>query len=382
MLNRNQERGRILIIKDKDKPGICVADALRPLAGAQDFDIVTASGKSKLRKMLETISFSAVVIDVGRETGNSLAALRILEGFPDIPIFVFNRFMLPGIEEKTSEYGHCHYFENDEHFDDFTALLLAAMNRKKPGMVQGISLSGFLQMMNSEKWSGRVTVISASGRGIIFLNDGRLVGAGCGELAGHAAWQAMSAWEEIIVETQASQDPLAIPDSLGLTGALALEKDLPRRLDPGNGHPGAAHIELLNISLPGRQIALNLKKLNLALSGIRDILSDWLIRTDIFLSENGRSLAGWNSHPLACSEFAAITRALKNSLQLSGFPALADYYLLNLDDDQFVFIVITDELQWGFQLKDSETLLGLLITIVLPKAIQALAESLAVQGTA
>ena len=39
------------------------------------------------------------------------------------------------------------------------------------------------------------------------------------------------------------------------------------------------------------------------------MLADVALRMDIFLSADGRSLAGWNSHPLACSAFAAITRS-------------------------------------------------------------------------
>ncbi|HSQ35031.1 MAG TPA: hypothetical protein VLQ89_03470, partial [Candidatus Binatia bacterium] len=104
-------------------------------------------------------------------------------------------------------------------------------------------------------------------------------------------------------------------------------------------------------------------------------------RTDIFLSDSSRSLAGWNSHPLACSRFASITRSLIDSLRISGFPRLGAYYLLDLNDDQLLFIVVKDELQWGFLLQGAKKHLGLLLNIVLPRALKALEDSLIVRNT-
>jgi hypothetical protein len=379
MLNREQEPGRILIIQDKGKPGTRVAAALQKLAETLSTEIVTASGQSDLRQMLKTLALSAVVIDVGREIGDTLAALRILAGFSAIPLFIFNSFTLPRIEEKARGYDHIRYFENDLDLDGFISLVLAAVQKKKPGTIQGISLSGFLQLLNSEKWSGQVTVMAQGGKGLLLIRDGRLVDASCGELKGDAAWLEMAAWEEISVETQAKRIPGAFRDGRGKTTALAPMPSPDSRPKVETGRAVAGHIEFLHIRRPDRRISLNLKRINQALAGIRDILAASLLRTDIFLAEDGRSLAGWNSHPLACSQFAAITKSLKESLQACHFPPLRDYYLLDLEADQLLFIVITDDLQWGFLLQGTKERLGLLFNIVLPRAMAALTESLAVE---
>jgi len=261
--------------------------------------------------------------------------------------------------------------------DEFTTRLLAAVNKSRQGVLQGISLAGFLQLMKSEKWSGEVKVIAKSGKGHLMIRNGRLVGAGNGELTGHAAWLAMAAWEEIAVETQTMQIPPSSPGRAKPSPDLALNTHSSK-----NGSGGAGNIDFLHLSLQNKKIVLNLKKISLALGAMRDILSASLLMTDIFLSENGRSLAGWNSHPLACSSFAAITKTLKSSLLLSGFPPLEDYYLLDLDADQLLFIIITDDLQWGFLLRGAKQRLGLLFNIVLPRALAALSGSIAVKSTA
>jgi hypothetical protein len=379
MLTKNQELNSILIFKDKGKPGVRVAAELDKFAKSQRFKIKTATDQSTLRQMLRNHTIGAIVIDVGREIGDTLTALRILEGFPTIPLFIFNGFLLPRIEEKVREYSHIHYSENHKNLDDFISMILAAVHRKKPGIIQGISLSHFLQLMNIEKWSGQVTVSAEGNQGVLLLQDGRLIRAAAGERTGHTAWEEMIVWEKIIVEIFAKQDPPNIPSGTLPTAALTLKKSISSHSGVETDGARDGNIEILHLIRKNRKITLNLKKLNRAVAEIRDIFSASLLRTDIFLAEDGRSLAGWNSHPLACSQFAAITRSLKSSLQISRFPALGAYYLLDLAADQLLFIVVKDELQWGFLLKETKECLGLLLNIILPKALAILEDAVTIQ---
>jgi hypothetical protein len=378
MLTKNREPGQILIFKDKSGPGMGMAARLGKFAGAEHFKIVTAADPSTLRQMLENHAIRAVVIDVGREIGDTLAALRILEGFPTIPLFVFNGFMLPRIEEKAREY--CHYYsENQNQLDEFMSVVLASMHRKQAAIIQGISLSQFLQLMNIEKWSGRVTITAETGQGVLLLQDGRLISAAAGERTGPEAWEEMAAWEKIVVEIFADPLPAGMPGEKSSGAAKRVEKSRPSFPDQEADRSGGGNIESLQLVHENTKVVLNLKRLNLAVAEIRDILSPSLLRTDIFLAYNGRSLAGWNSHPLACSQFAAITQSLKSSLQISRFPALGAYYLLDLEADQLLFIVLKGELQWGFLLKETKERLGLLLNIVLPKALAILDDAVAVR---
>lgn len=379
MSNQDSTLSRILILRDRCKPGMGVAAKLRRFARSGNFLVVTSADMVSLRPILEEQPISAVVIDVGREVGATLAALRILKGFPAIPLFIFNGFLLPRIEEKAKERKRVHYFESQSRWGDFLTLILAAGAEKNRAEGHGISLMQFRQLLNLEKWNGWVTVSSGADQGKLFFQDGRLIGVATDELTGSPAWKRMAAWEKISAETCADKPPIAIAGIKISAGAQASNKtasSLPgKKADPAT----AGNIESLHLVRQNKKIALNLMKLNLGVMEIREALAAQLLMTDIYLSNNSRSLVGWNSNPLACSKFSAITRSLIHSLQTSGFPKLGAYYVLDLDDDQLVFIVVRDELQWGFLLKGVKDRLGLLLNIVLPKALKTLDESLAVE---
>jgi len=374
MLIKNREPSQVLIFKEKSGPGMGVAARLGKFAGVEHFTIVATADPSTLRQMLEKNAIRAVVIDVDREIGDTLAALRILEGFPTIPIFIFNGFMLPRIEGKAREYGH-YYSENQNRLDEFISAILASVRKKQAAIIQGISLSQFLQLMNIEKWSGQVMVTSGTDQGVLLLQDGRLISSASGERTGPDAWKEMATWKKIVVEIFTAPLPIGIAAEELSSSAQTVKKSQPSSQNHEADRSAGGNIESLHLILQNTKIALNLKNLNLAVAEIRDILSASLLRTDIFLADNGRSLAGWNSHPLACSEFAAITKSLKTSLQLSQFPPLGAYYLLDLDADQIIFIVLKDELQWGFLLKGTKERIGLLLNIVLPKALAILEDA-------
>jgi hypothetical protein len=377
MQSKNRELKRILIFKDKGKPEMRVAAELHKLAKSQNFKIMTTTDTSKLRQMLEALSISAVVIDVGRESGDTMTALRILGGFPAIPVFIFNGFLLPRIAEKSLEYDHVHYCEDYNNFDQFIAMILDKLSKKKRSTIYGIDLGNFLQLMNSEKFSGQIIVTSGAKRGRFLLRSGQLISASMNDVNNNMALAEMSSWKKVTVEIEGKP-------SANAAGNFPPQKKKPRKkkivspiaIDPGT-HAG--RIDILRFSHLRKRISVNISMLNSTLQEIQDLLADELLRTDIFLTTNGRSLTGWNSHPLACSQFAAITSSLKNSLQTCRFPALGAYYLLDLDADQILFIVVKDELQWGFLLKGIKMRLGLLLNIVLPKAIAILENSVTTQ---
>lgn len=120
---------------------------------------------------------------------------------------------------------------------------------------------------------------------------------------------------------------------------------------------------------------MDLKRLNTIVDDLKEVLGSALIATDSWISSDGQSLASYNSQPKATALFNEITNNLKKSLKNSDFPGLGKYYMINLENNFMVIVVIQGELQEGLLIDISKTTLGILINIALPKVLEGLAEA-------
>ena len=366
---------QVLICENRDKPGMGIAAELEKYAMAQHFEIVTAAGREAVRGLLQVRSFACAVIDIGREGGEAQALVRLIgEGFPSLPLFVGNGFQIPGIAVRVQEYERIHYCEEPQDLGRFIALILEELSGKKKGTIEGILLVNFLEWLGVEKLSGQVIVSQGRKKGVLYMDQGRLIGASSGNPRDFATLAEISSWEKVNVEIK--EGPVhghlaaAITPSAPATAESPLRQPRSRSLGGGGGN-----IETLRLTRKGRTIVLRIEKFRQLIVVIRDLLANALLRTDIFLSLNGHSLAGWNSHPAACSAFAGITRSLIEFLAASRFPPMGTYYLLDLADDRQAMVIVSGEVQLGILLIRSRIPQGLLTQVVLPKTLAALQES-------
>jgi hypothetical protein len=363
---------QVLVCENRDKPGMGIAAELQKSATDQHFEIVTAAGRESVRGLLQTRSFACVVIDIGREGGDAQALVRYIgEGFPSLPLFVGNGFQIPGIAVKVQEYERIQYCEDAQDLDRFIALILEELSGKKKGTIEGILLANFLEWLGAEKLSGQVIVSHGGKKGVLNMDHGRLIGASSGDPRDHTALAEISSWEKVNVEIKEGPVQGQLAAASAPPAPAASENPLHQSRSPVRGG-GGSNIETLRITRNGRTIALHIEKFKQLITATCDVLAGALLRTDVFLSTDGHSLAGWNSHPAACSAFAGITRALVDSLAFSHFPLLGNYYLLDLADNMQVMVVVSGEVQLGMLLNRSRVPQGLLTQVVLPKTLAAL----------
>jgi hypothetical protein len=300
----------------------------------------------------------------------------IAKGFPSLPLFVFNGFMIPGIAEKALEYKQVQYCEDPQELDRYVALILDELPGKKRGTIEGIRLTNFLEWLIAEKLSGQVIVSNGKKQGVLYLEHGRLLGASTGGPSDRTALAEISSWEKVTVEIQ--EGPALAPHPRGgMPPAPAAGRSAvrPSRSQAG----GDSAIETLRLTRNGKPIVLRIHALKQLIAVIRGMLGEALLQTDVFLSADGHSLAGWNSHPAACSAFAAITRSLIDSLATSRFPSLGNNYLLDLEEDRQALVVVCGELQLGMLLVRSRIPQGLLTHAVIPRALLALRDPGAIE---
>jgi hypothetical protein len=117
-------------------------------------------------------------------------------------------------------------------------------------------------------------------------------------------------------------------------------------------------------------------QLNKAIDYPRQQLGEGFMASDVFLTADGQSVAGYNSNPKASALFNQVTQFLTNALARSGFPPLNRYYMMDLADGKAVVVCPMGAYQWGMLIDTKKTTLGLLLNVVLPETMPMITAAL------
>jgi len=120
---------------------------------------------------------------------------------------------------------------------------------------------------------------------------------------------------------------------------------------------------------------IDTKLLDLAVQDLRNVLRDGLVATDIWDRADGLTLAGFNQQPVAVALFTRITSELESSLADSNFPPLARYYLLDMEGSHTVAVINHGSLLQGVLVDNKRANLGILISVAIPRMIEAVAKA-------
>jgi hypothetical protein len=113
---------------------------------------------------------------------------------------------------------------------------------------------------------------------------------------------------------------------------------------------------------------IDIAQLEDTVAGTKALLKDGLLATDVWDKETGLSLAGHNPQPEATALFNLLTIEMQNTLVGSGFPGLARYYILDLEDSNMVVVQRhRDDLMSGMLLDGTQVNLGVLVSVAIPR---------------
>ncbi len=284
----------------------------------------------------------------------------------------------------------------------------------KQGDLKGVSVSNFLQLIEMEKKTCILEVISPNKkRGLLYFYDGVLYDAVCEKLKAEKAALEMIRWENTDLKfVNLSKQPIKRRIKTSLMGLImeAMQlKDEQEERDgvegPGDG-PEKAPDKEANIPKPrssndveagqadssagaliiddkrvdkrssAKEAGMDVGKLKQTIDTFAGDLGNALIATDIYGTHDGQSIIGYNSQPKGCALFAQLTQYMVDSLKESGFPSLGRYYILDLVDGNTVIVIPLGEWQWGMLVNTKKAQLGLILNVIIPKIINVFEEAL------
>ena len=107
----------------------------------------------------------------------------------------------------------------------------------------------------------------------------------------------------------------------------------------------------------------------------KEELGEGLVSSDIFSNDGLPVVEGYNTNPKAAALFANITEYVRKAVISSNFPNLGEYYLVSLEDDRLVIVLLSDEFEWQMLIDHKKIKLGYLFSIFFPEAIKRFKEA-------
>ncbi len=116
-------------------------------------------------------------------------------------------------------------------------------------------------------------------------------------------------------------------------------------------------------------------RLNKLLYDLKSELGEGLISTTIWDKKDGVLIAGENLNPSVALVFNKITELLQKTLKSSGLPNLKDYYMIKLENELYLVIIISQHLYQSLLVDTKKIAIGMITSIAIPKALEALTQS-------
>ncbi len=208
-------------------------------AYSEDLELLTAENGRQAVAVLERRPVDLLLTDLYMPEMDGFELLaHMVQSFASVPVIVMSGYEVPEIGGEIERQGALHYLEKPFDFESLANTVQETLARTSKGHLTGISLLGFLQLLNFEKKSCTLRVTSDGRRGRIHVSEGDLINADHDRLQGESAVFAILSWEDCEIDVSVPQrvDRLIHRPLHGVI--LEAAKDLDESRAPGRRSAG------------------------------------------------------------------------------------------------------------------------------------------------
>ena len=169
-----------------------------------DFSVFVADDGLSAVDIIKEKPVSLVVTDLKMPRMDGLSLLSyILENKPSTPCIVMTAYSTKELEASAKEGGALGYIEKPLNYSKLEKQILAALQQEPDGgILRGVSLGIFLQLVEMEKKTCTIRVTSgnsSSHQGTLFFSEGILLDAECLDQTGEKAAYTILSWDNVDV---------------------------------------------------------------------------------------------------------------------------------------------------------------------------------------
>jgi CheY-like chemotaxis protein len=356
---------KILIADDDRNFLLSVADGLRDYS--KDFEIFIAENGKEAVTQLQTNKIDLLVTDLKMPEMDGLELLaHMVSYYPNIPVIVMTAFATRELEDCVANMGAFKFLEKPLDFHVLLEKIKEGMDVGSRHITKVLSIISFLQTLESEGKTCRVTVRSNENIGYLYFFNGVLIDGDTGETNGAESVYIIIAWEDAEVEIDYNfmdekrkiDTPLnfIIKEELHRQSQMADINKVPAKSD-GN--------------MNDKETNMNTAKMEEAIDILKRDMADALLNTGVMSRLDGRMVLEYKIHPKAGIFFKQLTAFLKRMLSECNMPPMGKYYMIELEGDKSLIAIPHLNYIWGITIDLKKVALGLFLNVTLPKILKA-----------
>ncbi len=170
-----------------------------------EVDVLTAENYDITIKILSLIKIDYIIIDLDSLNINAVKLLNYIKSNGmDIQLMAISWCITEEIESKLAETGCRQFVEKPVNIQSITETIIGNLFSGPKGIIDGISISAFLQMIEMEEKTCTLKIISADKSGYMYFLKGNLIDAKTSDWIGKEAAFMIINWVKAAIEIENS----------------------------------------------------------------------------------------------------------------------------------------------------------------------------------
>lgn len=191
---------RILIIDDDEEELSLISSALNHKNG---IETITAENTNIALNLLKVLKINLILINSSTaKSDNSSFLKKIKTAYPDINIAVTTWYESESLKNQLYPLGIERYFEKPMNLDNLAEIITEEFYSGPKGIIDGISISTFLQMIEMEEKTCTLKITQDNKNGTMYFKKGSLIDASFRQKKGKEAAYAIINWERAEIEIE------------------------------------------------------------------------------------------------------------------------------------------------------------------------------------
>lgn len=188
---------RVLIVDDEETLTWSMAKSLS--RDKDKYEVFIANNGKDALNILNKYKIDLVITDIRMPDINGLdLLLKIRKDYPETKVIIMTAYGSSEIQKEANRRGSLFYIEKPFEISDIRRIIIDLIGKRKgfQGKVIGLQLTDVIQMNCLSRLTTAIIITRDGEKGIIYLNEGEIVHAECGEKKGTEAFYKILSWEE------------------------------------------------------------------------------------------------------------------------------------------------------------------------------------------